>query len=252
MIDSLVIAAIKKHGKPPGDLVCLGDQEVMGQPGKPCAMLAKELGYTHRDIDYNGHAIINHNLNRILPLALHQTADILYDGGVMEHVANIGQALSTMVHLVKVGGLIIGNWPVSCPVYESYYCINPQLPRDFFSINGFMVLEHRLYTRMNWKLRIMRFMISNFPKLAERIRIHLKQKGSPRVKSFVFRDNPGDVSFHKETNSIYIAPLLSQIFVARRLQFVPEIIWPCQEFYPTDSEIEIGNIPNPRQGQQKL
>ena len=79
-------------------------------------------------------------------LDLHTSYDIVLDVGTSEHVFNIAQALMNMAGLVKEGGFIIhenpGNW-----FNHGFYNLNPTWYHDFYTANGFSLLECRLVRR---------------------------------------------------------------------------------------------------------
>jgi hypothetical protein len=76
-------------------------------------------------------------------------ADLLYDGGVIEHIPNCFQAMCNAALLVKRGGVLIEAVPTAC-FGESYYNIDPLLLRDFYGANGFEMIECLLYHNNTW------------------------------------------------------------------------------------------------------
>ena len=69
--------------------------------------------------------------------------DIVLDVGTAEHCFNIAQALINMAGMVKMGGYIIHENPFNCGNH-GFYNLNPTLFADFYSANGFKVLECKL------------------------------------------------------------------------------------------------------------
>jgi hypothetical protein len=104
-----------------------------------------EIGYSEVcDIDYNGKAKFTFDLGQPLPNNLKDTGSFLYDGGTIEHIPNVYQALCNAASILKVGGIIFHNNP--CAQYSgAYYSINPELLRDFYERRGFETLECLVY-----------------------------------------------------------------------------------------------------------
>lgn len=72
--------------------------------------------------------------------------EVVLDVGTAEHCFNIAQALMNMASLVKVGGHIIHENPFNCGNH-GFYSLNPTWYADFYSQNGFEVLQCRLATK---------------------------------------------------------------------------------------------------------
>ena len=72
--------------------------------------------------------------------------DIVLDVGTAEHCFNIGQALMNMAAMAKAGGYIIHENPF-CSGNHGFYGLNPTLFHDFYTQNGFEILECMLVTR---------------------------------------------------------------------------------------------------------
>ena len=145
MLESHIQDRIINNTERKGRVVLLGDQ-TLSFANTPTAPYLKGCGFDDVvSIDYNGKATVNHDLNVPLP-GLDLTADVLYDGGTIEHVSNIAEGFATIVRIVKVGGLLIQAVPVNC-YGESYFNIDPMFLRDFYVLNGFRELELSLYYR---------------------------------------------------------------------------------------------------------
>lgn len=122
----------------------------------------KILGFSsYTDFDYNGKAKIGLDLGKEIPKEFHNKADLLFDGGVIEHIPDIYQALSNIVLMVKNGGIIIHAVPTA--IYsESYYSIDPMLLRDFYELNGFETIEIFLfYNQDSFLVKIKTFVFFN-------------------------------------------------------------------------------------------
>lgn len=83
-----------------------------------------------------------HDLNLPVPPALHNAFDIVFDGGTVEHVFSIKDALFNIVRMLKPGGLALHHAPVDWPDH-GFYNLNPTLFRDFYLANGFEQIDLR-------------------------------------------------------------------------------------------------------------
>lgn len=73
--------------------------------------------------------------------------DIVLDVGTAEHCFNIAQAVMNMAELVKQGGYIIHENPHSGWGNHGFYSLQPTFFHDFYSTNGFEIIECLLVTR---------------------------------------------------------------------------------------------------------
>lgn len=81
--------------------------------------------------DYEGATVI-HDLNKPLPKTLKNKFDFIYDGGTIEHVFNVSQALVNMFDALKVGGTLVSingfnGWPG-----HGFYQFQPDLVWSFW------------------------------------------------------------------------------------------------------------------------
>ncbi|MFQ5528579.1 MAG: hypothetical protein ACE5GX_20275, partial [Thermoanaerobaculia bacterium] len=91
-------------------------------------------------LDLDGPPSIRHDLNEPIPRDLEGTQDLVVDGGTIEHIFDIKTALCNTARLVRKGGMVIHASPVGW--YEhGFYGINPTLFVDFYSANGFQILD---------------------------------------------------------------------------------------------------------------
>jgi SAM-dependent methyltransferase len=92
------------------------------------------------DISAAERATILHDLNNPVPETLHNQFDIVLDGGTIEHVFNIPQALFNCMRMVRVGGKLIIETPANNFMGHGFYQFSPEL---FFSLlssqNGYRV-----------------------------------------------------------------------------------------------------------------
>lgn len=84
---------------------------------------------------------IVHDLNEEVPTSFHGRWDIVYDGGTLEHVFDVATALRNIHSMVKPGGLAIHESPTNNYVDHGFWQINPTLLFDFYSANGYEILE---------------------------------------------------------------------------------------------------------------
>jgi SAM-dependent methyltransferase len=83
------------------------------------------------------------DLNQPFPANACEQYDYVLDVGTIEHCFNIAQALVNAAALVKVGGVIFHENPFNRGNH-GFYGINPTLFHDFYTDNGFEVIECRL------------------------------------------------------------------------------------------------------------
>lgn len=87
------------------------------------------------------------DLNHPFEETLNETYDVVLDVGTAEHVINIWQALVNMASVVKVGGRILHENPHSGWGNHGFYSLHPTLFADFYTANGFELLDCRLVDR---------------------------------------------------------------------------------------------------------
>ncbi len=61
-----------------------------------------------------------------------------------QHCANIGQAMQNIGHATTLGGLVMHVTPLQM-INQGFYSVSPCLYYDFYTQNGFTVLEHSGY-----------------------------------------------------------------------------------------------------------
>lgn len=247
MLEKAPYELIKKHLKLNGNTeaiaVCLGDQKPsFGSRFTTIADQFRSLGCGKLlTIDYDGKAEILHNLNYPLPKNYHSIADCVYDGGTSEHVANIGQSLTTMVQLPKLGGLICQVVPMNC-YGGSYYGLDPLLLHDFYQVNGFEQLELVILDNDSWRFKCIRLATQYLPaKFVDKTRLLLAK--SSKAKTFVLSDvypkklSPAPAyAFDPKFNNVPIfrdvSVVAMALYVGKKVKFSNEIVWPSQRNYP--------------------
>ena len=233
MLHSFQFKLLKSHTARAGTAILLGDQQAAPSLGRPIRDALRSLGHTSIiTIDYDGTADILHDLN--YPLDSNLKADLFFDGGVIEHVANAGQCLSTCVNLTKVGGLLMQTCPLNC-YGASYYGIDPLLLRDFYRSNGFEELSLQIVDWSNWRTSLI-YAASRIPSVAEFVR---KQGWGKSIlledpQPSIFTVAPGWIEDPKYLKVPFMrkVPLTSHVlYLGVRTQEVP-LRWPAQRDYP--------------------
>ncbi|TZG26052.1 hypothetical protein [Sphingomonas montanisoli] len=89
--------------------------------------------------DYEGAALL-WDMNDPIPRRYFETFDTLLDGGSLEHIFNVPQALANMMNFLAVSGRIISVTPSNNWLGHGFYQFGPELPfRVFQQRNGFEV-----------------------------------------------------------------------------------------------------------------
>ena len=89
--------------------------------------------------DFEG-ATVTHNLNLPLPVALHEKYDVVFDGGLLEHVFNFPVAMESVMSLVKSGGHLIISTIANNYCGHGFYQFSPELfYRVLSEENGFQI-----------------------------------------------------------------------------------------------------------------
>ena len=80
------------------------------------------------------------NLNdKNLPEELVEKFDYVLDGGTLEHVFDIAQALENMSRIVKTGGYVIHLSPAGGYIDHGFYSFSPTFFNDFYTKNGYLI-----------------------------------------------------------------------------------------------------------------
>lgn len=80
------------------------------------------------------------DLNYPFPANACEQFDYVLDVGTLEHCFNVAQALINVAALAKVGGVVIHDNPMNAGNH-GFYGINPTLYHDFYTDNGFEIVE---------------------------------------------------------------------------------------------------------------
>jgi hypothetical protein len=104
--------------------------------------MLKALGFTDYaalDVsDYEATDIITHNLNSpTIPPEIEGRFDVVIDGGTLEHVFHLPNAMSALGRMVHPQGRVIHASPSSNHVDHGFYMFSPTFFWDYYSANGF-------------------------------------------------------------------------------------------------------------------
>jgi hypothetical protein len=98
--------------------------------------------------DYEGADII-HDLNFPVPEALKRQFSVVYDGGTLEHIFNIPQALKNCMDLVEVGGHFLQANVANNFMGHGFWQFSPELLfRVFSEQNGFRIKAVLIHERV--------------------------------------------------------------------------------------------------------
>lgn len=82
-----------------------------------------------------------HDLNTPIPDELRGRFSVIIDGGTLEHVFDIPQALRNLKAMLRPGGRIIHLNPTNNWAEHGFYQLSPTLYHDFYAVNGFEMLD---------------------------------------------------------------------------------------------------------------
>jgi len=158
------VLALKSKGWLGDEILCLGRPELfidspglqrlsggfgLGWSSERCDKLAAEpfgepfleaCGFrTVRSLDFSDYegADIVHDLNLPLPAKLEALSSFVYDGGTIEHVFDVAQALQNVMKLTKLGGTILLSSPANGQCGHGFYQFSPELFYRVLEANGF-------------------------------------------------------------------------------------------------------------------
>ena len=114
----------------------------------------KLLNFSNVDsLDVNSYenATIIEDLNLPIKKKYYKNFDFIYDGGSLEHIFNISEALNNISRILKTNGYIMHLSPVNNYIDHGFYSINPTLLKDYYEQNNFKILEINLI-KQNYNL----------------------------------------------------------------------------------------------------
>lgn len=88
--------------------------------------------------DFEGAEVI-HDLNRPLPEALREGFDLVVNGGSLEHVFHLPNALSCVFDALRVGGRAVHIAPTSNLIDHGFYSFSPTLLHDYHAANRWKI-----------------------------------------------------------------------------------------------------------------
>ena len=234
MIERIHYLLLESLDRAPGPVLCLGDQVPHESTGfSTSSDLFRSLGYESVvDLDYNGRASINHDLNFPVNWWMHQQYALVFDGGTCEHVANIGEALRTMALCCKVGGHVIQESPI-VPYGQQYFGIDPQIQRDFFHVNGFERVQQVCHYKRSLRLWLLHALCRLLPKRSLGM-VRDRAKSVPGMKRFLFRDTLPVIypDAFEDRECYYVHPQTRTMYVGEKRRHEADTRWPAMGCYP--------------------
>jgi Nucleotidyl transferase len=85
------------------------------------------------------HANYVHDLNEIVSPAYFERFNAIYDGGTVEHVFNVPNCLSSICHMLKIGGRVLHDAGASGLIDHGFYALQPTLFSDYYLAQGFEI-----------------------------------------------------------------------------------------------------------------
>ena len=114
-----------------------------------CGLGAKSVDVM--DVSRYEGANVLHNLNEPISRELVEKYDCVFDGGALEHIFNLPEALKNCMEMVKVGGRFITITPANAYCGHGFYQFSPEL---FYSAlsdeNGYSVERLLFVDRDQW------------------------------------------------------------------------------------------------------
>lgn len=123
--------------------------------------LFRTLGYEKvESIDTDGfeNATYILDLNMEVSAEFHNRFDAIYDGGTLEHIFNLQQALKNIYKMLKPGGLIMHLSPSHNHVDHGFYMFSPTFFNDYYRANNYRIIRSNFFECSNnpfdssWKI----------------------------------------------------------------------------------------------------
>lgn len=139
-VDVLIKSKKKyKHSVNLDNFIHLDKKKILNQK-----LFFNTLGFDNIDTldvdDYEGANIIFDLNDNITPENLINKYDFIYDGGTLEHVFNIGNALKHLTKMTKKRGFIFHSNPCNGYIDHGFFQISPTLYFDYYLSNGFKIV----------------------------------------------------------------------------------------------------------------
>ena len=90
--------------------------------------------------NYEGAEILFDLNEQNTPKELQNKYDFIYDGGTLEHLFNIGNALNHLTKMIKRMGVIFHNNPCNGYIDHGFFQISPTLYFDYYLTNNFKII----------------------------------------------------------------------------------------------------------------
>lgn len=126
-----------------GSLLMLGRQDIDG--GQPPEDFFAGFGFSpvdSLDISSAEGASVIFDLNAaVTPPELMNRWDVLFDGGTLEHVFHVPNALARCTEMLKAGGAFVHIGPMNNYVDHGFYQFSPTFWFDWFGCNDWQIIE---------------------------------------------------------------------------------------------------------------
>jgi hypothetical protein len=84
---------------------------------------------------------ILHDLEKPLNKKYKKFFNLIVDSGTLEHIFDIKSVMSNTINITKLGGYVLQFIPTNNFLNHGFYQINPTFFYDFYTANGFKVIE---------------------------------------------------------------------------------------------------------------
>jgi hypothetical protein len=102
------------------------------------------LGFSSLEaLDFSDHEGAEHIFdlnNAALPSGLHNRYDLVYNGGTLEHIFHVPNALMNISKMVRAGGTVVHLLPCNNWVEHGFYQISPTLMFDYYAAAGYWAM----------------------------------------------------------------------------------------------------------------
>ena len=166
--EAKLILALRKSGQAGDEILCLGRPERfiekrdfddlskgfdLGWSDETRASIAQSrfaepflaaAGFAKiTSLDVSGYecAELIHDLNTPVPAELEGTSSFVYDGGTIEHVFDVAEAIRNVMRLTKIGGTILLSSPANGQCGHGFYQFSPELFYRVLEANGFADIQ---------------------------------------------------------------------------------------------------------------
>lgn len=211
----------------------LGDAGLLRNPNAPivpCRQNSKMASFQsilallgldqYYDIDLNGRAAITSDFSQPLAPELSEKAGVVIDIGTCEHIFNLPQVFTNIVHLLRPGGLVVHLAPLSW-YNHGFVNFNPIFFKEFYEHNQFSVVEHGLIVApLEYPLQC----LLAYAGLGQQ---YLASGISPL--SFVVNDESRLVG--RMATHIGLGSRIIFLFAARKGTETSPVTFPCQRIY---------------------